>query len=205
MTDYLNKKIHFFSSFVPMVIEKTFKGERSFDIYSKLLKDRIIFLMGEIEDFMANLIIAQLLFLESEDPMKDIFLYINSPGGMVTSGLAIYDTMQYIKPDVSTICIGQASSAAALLLCSGAKGKRFCLPNAVMMIHQPLGGYKGQASDIEIHAREILSMRNRLNAILAKHTNNTSEKIRVDTERDNFMNAMEAIQYGLIDKILYNR
>ncbi|WP_338516272.1 ATP-dependent Clp endopeptidase proteolytic subunit ClpP [Candidatus Legionella polyplacis] len=205
MTDYLNKKIHFFSSFIPMVIEKTFKGERSFDIYSKLLKDRIIFLMGEIEDFMANLIIAQLLFLESEDPMKDIFLYINSPGGMVTSGLAIYDTMQYIKPDVSTICIGQASSAAALLLCSGAKGKRFCLPNAVMMIHQPLGGYKGQASDIEIHAREILSMRNRLNAILAKHTNNTSEKIRVDTERDNFMNAMEAIQYGLIDKILYNR
>ncbi|WP_338521962.1 ATP-dependent Clp endopeptidase proteolytic subunit ClpP [Candidatus Legionella polyplacis] len=205
MTDYLSKKMHFFSNFVPMVIEKTFKGERSFDIYSKLLKDRIIFLMGEIEDFMANLIIAQLLFLESENSMKDIFLYINSPGGMVTSGLAIYDTMQYVKPDVSTICIGQASSAAALLLCAGAKGKRFCLPNAVMMIHQPLGGYKGQASDIEIHAREILLMRNRLNDILAKHTNNTSEKIKVDTERDNFMNAVEAIKYGLIDKILYNR
>jgi ATP-dependent Clp protease protease subunit len=188
-----------------MVIEQTSRGERSYDIYSRLLKERIIFLLGEVEDHMANLVVAQLLFLESENPEKDISIYINSPGGVVTAGLAIYDTMQFIKPDVSTLCIGQAASAAALLLCAGADGKRFCLPNARVMIHQPLGGYRGQATDIEIHARETLAVRERLNNIMAKHTQKTPDQIMRDTERDNFMSAMQALEYGLIDKVLYNR
>lgn len=190
---------------VPMVIEQTSRGERSYDIYSRLLKERIIFLLGEVEDHMANLVVAQLLFLESENPEKDIFLYINSPGGVVTSGLAIYDTMQFIKPDVSTLCIGQAASAAALLLCAGAEGKRLCLPNARVMIHQPLGGYRGQATDIEIHARETMAIRERLNAIMAQHTKKTPDQIMRDTERDNFMNAHQALEYGLIDKIMQDR
>jgi ATP-dependent Clp protease, protease subunit len=190
---------------VPMVIEQTSRGERSYDIYSRLLKERIIFLLGEVEDHMANLVVAQLLFLESENPEKDIFLYINSPGGVVTSGLAIYDTMQFIKPDVSTLCIGQAASAAALLLCAGAEGKRLCLPNARVMIHQPLGGYRGQATDIEIHARETMAIRERLNAIMAQHTKKTPDQIMRDTERDNFMNAHQALDYGLIDKIMQDR
>lgn len=193
------------SGLVPMVIEQTSRGERSYDIYSRLLKERIIFLLGEVEDHMANLVVAQLLFLESENPEKDIFLYINSPGGVVTSGLAIYDTMQFIKPDVSTLCIGQAASAAALLLCAGAEGKRLCLPNARVMIHQPLGGYRGQATDIEIHARETLAIRERLNAIMAHHTKKTPEQIMRDTERDNFMNANQALDYGLIDKVMQDR
>ena len=193
------------SHLVPMVIEQTSRGERSYDIYSRLLKERIIFLLGEVEDHMANLVVAQLLFLESENPEKDIFLYINSPGGVVTSGLAIYDTMQFIKPDVSTLCIGQAASAAALLLCAGAEGKRLCLPNARVMIHQPLGGYRGQATDIEIHARETLAIRERLNAIMAQHTKKTPEQIMRDTERDNFMNANQALDYGLIDKVMRDR
>jgi ATP-dependent Clp protease, protease subunit len=189
------------SGLVPIVVEQTARGERSYDIYSRLLKDRIIFLLGEVEDHMANLVVAQLLFLESENPDKDISLYINSPGGVVTAGLAIYDTMQFIKPDVSTLCIGQAASAAALLLCAGASGKRFCLPNSRVMIHQPLGGYRGQATDIEIHARETLAVRERLNTIMAKHTNKTPDQIMRDTERDNFMSASQALDYGLIDKI----
>jgi ATP-dependent Clp protease protease subunit len=193
------------SGLVPMVIEQTSRGERSYDIYSRLLKERIIFLLGEVEDHMANLVVAQLLFLESENPEKDISLYINSPGGVVTAGLAIYDTMQFIKPDVSTLCIGQAASAAALLLCAGADGKRFCLPNSRVMIHQPLGGYRGQATDIEIHARETLAVRERLNSIMAKHTGKTSDQIMRDTERDNFMSATQAADYGLIDKVLYDR
>lgn len=193
------------SGLVPMVIEQTARGERSYDIYSRLLKERIIFLLGEVEDHMANLVVAQLLFLESENPEKDIFIYINSPGGVVTAGLAIYDTMQFIKPDVSTLCIGQAASAAALLLCAGAEGKRFCLPNSRVMIHQPLGGYRGQATDIEIHARETLTIREKLNNIMAKHTNKTPEQIMRDTERDNFMSASQAVDYGLIDKILHGR
>jgi ATP-dependent Clp protease, protease subunit len=193
------------SGLVPMVVEQTSRGERSYDIYSRLLKERIIFLLGEVEDHMANLVVAQLLFLESENPDKDIHLYINSPGGVVTAGLAIYDTMQFIKPDVSTLCIGQAASAAALLLCAGAEGKRYCLPNARMMIHQPLGGFRGQATDIEIHAREILTVRERLNAIMAKHTNKTPEQIMYDTERDNFLSASEAQAYGLIDSVLTTR
>ncbi|KTD50237.1 ATP-dependent Clp protease proteolytic subunit [Legionella quinlivanii] len=193
------------SGLVPMVIEQTSRGERSYDIYSRLLKDRIIFLLGEVEDHMANLVVAQLLFLESENPDKDIYLYINSPGGVVTAGLAIYDTMQFIKPDVSTLCIGQAASAAALLLCAGADGKRFCLPNSRVMIHQPLGGYRGQATDIEIHARETLAVRERLNSIMAKHTGKTPDQIMRDTERDNFMSASQAKEYGLIDKVLYDR
>ncbi len=188
-----------------MVIEQTSRGERSYDIYSRLLKERIIFLLGEVEDHMANLVVAQLLFLESENPEKDISLYINSPGGVVTAGLAIYDTMQFIKPDVSTLCIGQAASAAALLLCAGADGKRFCLPNSRVMIHQPLGGYRGQATDIEIHARETLTVRERLNSIMAKHTGKTPDQIMRDTERDNFMSATQAAEYGLIDKVLYDR
>jgi ATP-dependent Clp protease protease subunit len=188
-----------------MVIEQTSRGERSYDIYSRLLKERIIFLLGEVEDHMANLVVAQLLFLESENPEKDISLYINSPGGVVTAGLAIYDTIQFIKPDVSTLCIGQAASAAALLLCAGAHGKRFCLPNSRVMIHQPLGGYRGQATDIEIHARETLAVRERLNCIMGKHTNKTSEQIMRDTERDNFMSATQAVEYGLIDRVLDNR
>jgi ATP-dependent Clp protease protease subunit len=188
-----------------MVIEQTSRGERSYDIYSRLLKERIIFLLGEVEDHMANLVVAQLLFLESENPDKDISLYINSPGGVVTAGLAIYDTMQFIKPDVSTLCIGQAASAAALLLCAGASGKRFCLPNARVMIHQPLGGYRGQATDIEIHARETLAVRERLNNIMGKHTNKSPDQIMRDTERDNFMSATQALDYGLIDKVFYDR
>ena len=193
------------SGLVPIVIEQTARGERSYDIYSRLLKERIIFLLGEVEDHMANLVVAQLLFLESENPDKDISLYINSPGGVVTAGLAIYDTIQFIKPDVSTLCIGQAASAAALLLCAGAEGKRFCLPNARVMIHQPLGGYRGQATDIEIHARETLAIRERLNVIMGKHTKKTPEQIMQDTERDNFMSAEAALQYGLVDKILSQR
>jgi ATP-dependent Clp protease protease subunit len=193
------------SGLVPMVVEQTSRGERSYDIYSRLLKERIIFLLGEVEDHMANLVVAQLLFLESENPDKDISIYINSPGGVVTSGLAIYDTMQFIKPDVSTLCIGQAASAAALLLCSGAEGKRYCLPNSRVMIHQPLGGYRGQATDIEIHARETLSVRERLNSIMANHTKKTPEQIMKDTERDNFMSPDQAQKYGIIDSVLYNR
>jgi len=193
------------SGLVPMVIEQTSRGERSYDIYSRLLKERIIFLLGEVEDHMANLVVAQLLFLESENPEKDIFIYINSPGGVVTAGLAIYDTIQFIKPDVSTLCIGQAASAAALLLCAGAEGKRFCLPNSRVMIHQPLGGYRGQATDIEIHARETLAVRERLNAIMAHHTKKTPQQIMLDTERDNFMSAHQALDYGMIDKVLEGR
>nr|WP_242604414.1 ATP-dependent Clp endopeptidase proteolytic subunit ClpP [Legionella gresilensis] len=203
--DNFNTPIKNASGLVPMVIEQTSRGERSYDIYSRLLKERIIFLLGEVEDHMANLVVAQLLFLESENPEKDIFLYINSPGGVVTAGLAIYDTMQFIKPDVSTLCIGQAASAAALLLCAGAEGKRFCLPNSRVMIHQPLGGYRGQATDIEIHARETLAIRERLNSIMAKHCKKTPDQIMRDTERDNFMNANQAEEYGLIDKVLYDR
>lgn len=205
MTGYSENLIRNASGLVPMVIEQTSRGERSYDIYSRLLKERIIFLLGEVEDHMANLVVAQLLFLESENPEKDISLYINSPGGVVTAGLAIYDTMQFIKPDVSTLCIGQAASAAALLLCAGASGKRYCLPNSRVMIHQPLGGYRGQATDIEIHARETLAVRERLNSIMGKHTNKSPDQIMRDTERDNFMSATQAADYGLIDKVLYDR
>lgn len=205
MSGYSDNIIRSASGLVPMVIEQTSRGERSYDIYSRLLKERIIFLLGEVEDHMANLVVAQLLFLESENPEKDISIYINSPGGVVTAGLAIYDTMQFIKPDVSTLCIGQAASAAALLLCAGADGKRFCLPNSRVMIHQPLGGYRGQATDIEIHARETLAVRERLNSIMAKHTKKTPDQIMRDTERDNFMSASQAADYGLIDKVLYDR
>lgn len=193
------------SGLVPMVIEQTSRGERSYDIYSRLLKERIIFLLGQVEDHMANLIVAQLLFLESENPDKDISIYINSPGGVVTAGLAIYDTMQFIKPKVSTLCIGQAASAAALLLAAGAEGKRYCLPHARVMIHQPLGGYQGQASDIEIHARETLIVRERLNTILANHTGKSTDQIMKDTDRDNFMSASEAADYGLVDAVLTDR
>ncbi|MDU1772318.1 MAG: ATP-dependent Clp endopeptidase proteolytic subunit ClpP [Dialister micraerophilus] len=189
-------------AYVPIVVEQTSHGERSYDIYSRLLKDRIIFLDGQIEDHMANVIIAQLLFLEAEDPDKDIHLYINSPGGVVTAGMAIYDTMQYIRPDVSTICIGSCASMAAVLLTSGEKGKRFALPHSNVMIHQPLGGVQGQATEIEIHAREILRLRDELNGILAKHTGQPLDVIKKDTERDNFMTAENALKYGLIDKIL---
>lgn len=190
---------------VPIVIEQTARGERSFDIYSRLLKERVIFLVGQVEDYMANLVVAQLLFLESENPDKDIHLYINSPGGSVTAGMSIYDTMQFIKPDVSTMCIGQAASMGALLLTGGAKGKRYCLPHSRMMIHQPLGGYQGQASDIDIHAREILLIRDKLNKVLAHHTGQPIEKIQQDTDRDNFLSATDAVSYGLIDKVLANR
>lgn len=205
MNGYSENVIRNAGGLVPMVIEQTSRGERSYDIYSRLLKERIIFLLGEVEDHMANLVVAQLLFLESENPEKDISLYINSPGGVVTAGLAIYDTIQFIKPDVSTLCIGQAASAAALLLCAGAAGKRYCLPNSRVMIHQPLGGYRGQATDIEIHARETLAVRERLNSIMGKHTNKSPEQIMRDTERDNFMSAPQAQEYGLIDKVLYDR
>ena len=205
MNGYSDNLIKNAGGLVPMVVEQTSRGERSYDIYSRLLKDRIIFLLGEVEDHMANLVVAQLLFLESENPDKEIALYINSPGGVVTAGLAIYDTMQFIKPDVSTLCIGQAASAAALLLCAGTAGKRFCLPNSRVMIHQPLGGYRGQATDIEIHARETLTVREKLNAIMAKHTNKTPDQIMRDTERDNFMSASQAVDYGLIDKVLHGR
>jgi ATP-dependent Clp protease protease subunit len=190
---------------VPIVIEQTARGERSFDIYSRLLKERVIFLVGQVEDYMANLIVAQLLFLESENPDKDIHLYINSPGGSVTAGMSIYDTMQFIKPDVSTMCIGQAASMGALLLTGGAKGKRYCLPHSRMMIHQPLGGFQGQASDIDIHAREILLIRDKLNKVLAHHTGQPIEKVQVDTDRDNFLSPEDAVNYGLIDKVLANR
>lgn len=193
------------NNLVPMVVEQTARGERSYDIYSRLLKERVIFIVGQIEDHMANLIVAQLLFLESENPDKDISIYINSPGGVVTAGMAIYDTMQFIKPDVSTLCIGQAASMGALLLAGGAAGKRFGLPNSRVMIHQPLGGFQGQATDIDIHAREILSMRDRLNTILASHTGQSLEKIGEDTERDNFMSADEAAEYGMIDSVLRER
>ncbi|MDP3589550.1 MAG: ATP-dependent Clp endopeptidase proteolytic subunit ClpP [Methylobacter sp.] len=190
---------------VPIVIEQTARGERSFDIYSRLLKERVIFLVGQVEDYSANLIVAQLLFLESENPDKDIHLYINSPGGSVTAGMSIYDTMQFIKPDVSTMCIGQAASMGALLLAGGAKGKRYCLPHSRMMIHQPLGGYQGQASDIDIHAREILLIREKLNKILSDHTGQPIEKVQQDTDRDNFLSADDAVSYGLIDQVLSSR
>ena len=196
---------HASGGLVPVVIEQSARGERAFDIYSRLLKERVIFLVGQVEDYMANLVIAQLLFLESENPDKDIHLYINSPGGVVTSGLAIYDTMQFIKPDVSTLCIGQAASMGALLLAGGAAGKRFALPHSRIMIHQPLGGFQGQASDIEIHAREILSIRERLNSILASHTGQALDRIALDTDRDNFMSSAEAVSYGLIDQVLSGR
>jgi ATP-dependent Clp protease protease subunit len=190
---------------IPMVVEQTSRGERAYDIYSRLLKERVIFIVGPIEDHMANLIVAQLLFLESENPDKDIHIYINSPGGSVTAGLAIYDTMQFIRPHVSTMCIGQAASMGAVLLAAGEKGKRYCLPNSRTMIHQPLGGFQGQATDIEIHAREILLIREKLNGILAHHTGQSLEKIGDDTERDNFMSAEESKQYGLIDDVLSHR
>ncbi len=190
---------------VPIVIEQTARGERSFDIYSRLLKERVIFLVGQVEDHMANLIVAQLLFLESENPDKDIHLYINSPGGSVTAGMSIYDTMQFIKPNVSTMCIGQAASMGAFLLTGGAKGKRYCLPNSRMMIHQPLGGFQGQASDIEIHAKEILTLREKLNQIMSDHTGQPMDVIGKDTDRDNFLSAQQAVDYGLIDKIITNR
>ncbi|MBT8140865.1 MAG: ATP-dependent Clp endopeptidase proteolytic subunit ClpP [Gammaproteobacteria bacterium] len=193
------------SGLVPMVVEQTARGERAFDIYSRLLKERVIFIVGPIEDHMANLIVAQLLFLESENPDKDIHVYINSPGGVVTAGLSIYDTMQFIKPDVSTICMGQAASMGAVLLAAGAAGKRYCLPHSRVMIHQVLGGVQGQATDIDIHAREILKIRDRLNQILAKHTGQNIETIAEDTERDNFMDAEMAKSYGLIDDILAAR
>jgi ATP-dependent Clp protease protease subunit len=190
---------------VPMVIEQTAKGERSFDIYSRLLKERVIFLVGGVDDNVANLVVAQLLFLESENPDKDISLYINSPGGSVTAGMSIYDTMQFIKPDISTLCIGQACSMGAFLLTGGTKGKRFALPNSRMMIHQPLGGFQGQASDIEIHAKEILTLKDRLNQIMADNTGQSLEQISNDTDRDNFMSAHDAVDYGLIDKVLETR
>ncbi|MCH1928976.1 ATP-dependent Clp endopeptidase proteolytic subunit ClpP [Shewanella acanthi] len=193
------------SALVPMVIEQTAKGERSFDIYSRLLKERIIFLVGQVEEHMANLIVAQLLFLESESPDKDIFLYINSPGGSVTAGMAIYDTMQFIKPNVSTVCIGQAASMGAFLLAGGEKGKRFCLPNSRVMIHQPLGGFQGQASDIAIHAQEILGIKHKLNLMLAEHTGQPLEVIERDTDRDNFMSATQAVEYGLVDAVMTKR
>jgi len=190
---------------VPIVVEQTARGERAYDIYSRLLKERVIFIVGPMDDMMANIVIAQLLFCESENPDKDVALYINSPGGIVTSGLAVYDTMQFIKPDVSTICVGQAASMGAVLLAGGTKGKRFCLPHARIMIHQPLGGFQGQAADMEIHAREMLQTRDRLNKILAKHTGQSVEKIKHDTDRDNFVDWDEAVRYGIIDRVLETR
>jgi len=198
-TDILN------SGLVPMVVEQTPRGERAFDIYSRLLKERIIFLTGPIDDYISNLVIAQLLFLESENPEKDISIYINSPGGIISSGLAIYDTMQFVKPEVATLCVGQAASMGSLLLAGGAAGKRYALPNSRVMIHQPLGGFQGQASDIEIHAKEILMMKQKVNEILAKHSGKTLKKIEQDTDRDNFLNADEAKSYGIIDDILDSR
>lgn len=190
---------------IPMVIEQSGRGERAYDIYSRLLKERVVFLVGPVNDATANVIVAQLLFLESENPDKDIYFYINSPGGSVSAGLAIYDTMQFIKPDVSTLCVGQAASMGAFLLTAGAKGKRFCLPNSRVMIHQPMGGFQGQASDIEIHAKEILYLRARLNDIMAKHSGQPIERIERDTDRDNFLSGDEAVGYGLVDKVLTNR
>ncbi len=198
MTDIIN-------ALVPMVVEQTAKGERSYDIFSRLLKERVIFLTGQVEDHMANLIVAQLLFLESENPEKDIYIYINSPGGSVTAGLSIYDTMRYIKPDIATVCVGQAASMGAFLLSGGTKGKRYCLPNARVMIHQPLGGFQGQATDFEIHAREILGIKEKLNRLMADHTGKTYEEIVNDTERDRFLSAQQALDYGLIDTILSKR
>ena len=194
-----------YNQLVPMVVEQTPRGERAFDIYSRLLKERVIFITGAVEDHMANLIVAQLLFLEADNPDKDINLYINSPGGSVTAGMSIYDTMSYIKPDISTLCIGQASSMGAVLLAGGTKGKRFALPNSRIMIHQPLGGFQGQASDIEIHAKEVLKIRTKLNEVLSKHSGQKIETIETDTERDNFMSGEEACEYGLIDKVISKR
>ena len=193
------------SALVPMVVEQTARGERSYDIYSRLLKENVIFMVGQVEDHMANLIVAQMLFLEAENPEKDIFLYINSPGGSVTAGMAIYDTMNFIKPDVSTVCIGQAASMGAFLLSAGAKGKRYCLPNARVMIHQPLGGFQGQASDFEIHAKEILYIKEKLNRLMAEHTGQSLKKVSGDTDRDNFLSAESAVEYGLVDAILEQR
>ena len=190
---------------VPIVVEQTARGERSYDIYSRLLKDRVVFIVGPIDDYMANVVVAQLLFLESENPDKDVHLYVNSPGGIVTAGLSIYDTMQFIKPDVSTICLGQAASMGSLLLAGGTKGKRFCLPHSRIMIHQPSGGFQGQASDIDIHAREILKIRERLNKIMSKHTGQSVERIERDMERDHFMDAEAAVEYGLVDNVLAKR
>ncbi len=193
------------ANLVPMVVEQTSRGERAYDIFSRLLKDRVVFLVGPVEDHMANLLVAQFLFLESENPDKDIHLYINSPGGAVTAGMSIYDTMQFIKPDVSTVCLGQAASMGALLLAGGAHGKRYCLPNSRVMIHQPLGGYQGQASDIDIHAREILSIRERLNQILSRHTGQPLEKVQQDTDRDNFLSPEAAVEYGMVDAVIHDR
>jgi ATP-dependent Clp protease, protease subunit len=190
---------------IPMVIEQSGRGERAYDIYSRLLKERVVFLVGPVTEVTANLIVAQFLFLESENPDKDISFYINSPGGMVSAGLAIYDTMQFIKPDVSTLCVGQAASMGSLLLAAGAKGKRFCLPNSRVMIHQPMGGFQGQASDVEIHAREILYLKSRLNEILARHTGQDVETIAKDTDRDNFLSSQQSVSYGLVDRVLTNR
>lgn len=191
--------------YVPMVIEQSGRGERAYDIYSRLLRERVIFLVGPVDDMTANVIVAQLLFLEADNPDKDISLYINSPGGSVTAGMAIYDTMQFIKPDVSTLCIGQAASMGALLLAAGQKGKRFCLPNSRVMIHQPLGGFQGQASDIEIHAKEILFLKEKLNQILATHTGQTLKKIAADTDRDNFLSAQQSVDYGMVDQVISKR
>ncbi|HEY9041139.1 MAG TPA: ATP-dependent Clp endopeptidase proteolytic subunit ClpP [Rheinheimera sp.] len=202
MPQHLNDIVN---ALVPIVIEQTAKGERSFDIYSRLLKERVIFLTGQVEDHMANLIVAQLLFLESENPEKDIYIYINSPGGSVTAGLSIYDTMRYIKPDIATVCVGQAASMGAFLLSGGTKGKRYCLPNARVMIHQPLGGFQGQATDFEIHAREILSIKEKLNRLMAEHSGKSYEQVCKDTERDNFLSAQQALDYGLVDAILSSR
>lgn len=193
------------NALVPMVVEQTAKGERSYDIYSRLLKENVIFLVGQVEDHMANLIVAQMLFLEAENPEKDIFLYINSPGGSVSAGMAIYDTMNFIKPDVSTVCMGMAASMGAFLLSAGTKGKRYALPNSRVMIHQPLGGFQGQASDFEIHAKEILSTKEKMNRLMAEHTGQPYEKVAQDTDRDNFLSATEAAEYGLIDQVLANR
>ncbi|UCG74097.1 MAG: ATP-dependent Clp endopeptidase proteolytic subunit ClpP [Chromatiales bacterium] len=190
---------------VPMVVEQTARGERAYDIYSRLLKERVVFVVGPVEDYMANLVVAQLLFLESENPDKDIHLYINSPGGSVSAGLSMYDTMQFVKPDISTICVGQAASMGAVLLAGGAQGKRHCLPHSRVMIHQPIAGFQGQASDIDIHAREVLQTRDRLNKILSKHTQQPIERIEADTDRDNFMSGREAVEYGLIDTVLEQR
>lgn len=205
MNDIKPSEVWASGGLVPVVVEQSARGERAYDIYSRLLKERVIFLVGEVEDYMANLVVAQLLFLESENPEKDIHLYINSPGGSVSAGLAIYDTMQFIKPDISTLCVGQAASMGALLLAGGAKNKRYCLPHSRMMIHQPLGGFQGQATDIDIHAREILKVRERLNVILAKHTGQPLDTIQRDTDRDNFMDAQMAVDYSLVDAVLSTR
>ncbi|MEN8215583.1 MAG: ATP-dependent Clp endopeptidase proteolytic subunit ClpP [Pseudomonadota bacterium] len=205
MNDRKHSEVWATGGLVPMVVEQSARGERAYDIYSRLLKERVVFIVGQVEDYMANLVVAQLLFLESENPEKDIHLYINSPGGAVSAGLAVYDTMQFIKPDISTLCIGQAASMGALLLAGGAKDKRYCLPHSRMMIHQPLGGFQGQATDIDIHAREILKVRERLNAILAKHTGQPLETIQKDTDRDNFLEPEGAVEYGLVDAVLSTR